>query len=165
MRLAGIVGESKKLIFPVAFWHLCPSCTAISIKCSPWGTNNNKQLLVDALCQHVPFALSPLLNSQPANTVGSQPDLKQCDALVCACLIRALNSYRNRANARNRDGHYGEKLCKSHACQTAMISSDCLVLLVMKLLHNRFYRIHPVIFPVGRMARRRIRILLFNLFN
>lgn len=64
-------GESKKLIFPVAFSHLCPSYTAISIKCSPWRTHNNKQLLVNALCQHVPFALLPLLNSQPTNTAAA----------------------------------------------------------------------------------------------
>lgn len=80
-----MVGGPKKLIFPVAFSHLCPSCTSISIKCSPWGTNNNKQLLVDALYQHVPFALSPLLNSHHTNTFSNrcraQLDLKHW----CVC--------------------------------------------------------------------------------
>lgn len=80
------VGGPKKLIFPVAFWHLCPWCTSISIKCSPWGTNNNKQLLVDALYQHVPFGLSPLLNSHHPNTFSSrcraQPDLEHLRAFL-----------------------------------------------------------------------------------
>lgn len=112
----------------MAFSHLCPSYTAISIKCSPWGTNNNKQLLVNALYQHVPFALLPLLNSQPTNihSATAAPNWTwHRDAFVCVSVCisdpahhRVLNSWGNWANAHNSTGHYSKKLWTLYACQT-----------------------------------------------
>lgn len=147
------MGESKKLIFPVAFSHLCPSYTAISIKCFPWGTNNNKQLLVNALCQHVPFALLPLLNSQPANTPSNAAAPNRTwytgDAFVYECVCVFLTHLTTEYWIRKGIGlmliialaitakSFG--CCMPAKLITVMTSPDCLVLLDMKSLHIAFF--------------------------
>lgn len=167
------MGESKKLIFPVAFWHLCPSYTAISIKCVPWGANNNKQLLVNALCQHVPFAPLTFLCTQPTKHSQHQrsirPDLTRGGgggAFVCVFVFLTFFFFSFATEDRIREGiglmliiapaitakSFGR--CTPAKLLTVLISSDCLVLLGRKSLPHYccFCSIYSVIlqFPLKR---------------
>lgn len=81
MKLVGHCGGIEKANFPCGLLTPLPSYAVISIKCFPWGTNNNKQLLVNVLCQHVPFALLPFRQTL---AVPAGPDTEKCVS-VCLC--------------------------------------------------------------------------------
>lgn len=148
----------------MAFSHLWPSYPVISIKCFPWGANNNKQLLVNVLCQHVPFALLPFLSSQPMSTPSATtapvgPYTGRCIS-VHVCVFVFLTCLITESWIRKGIGlmliiagaitvkSFGR--CMAAKLQTVMILPDCLVLLVMKSFHVAFFFICQVIlhFPL-----------------
>lgn len=167
----------------MAFSHLCPSSPVISIKCFPWGANNNKQLLVNVLCQHVPFALLPFLNSQPTSTPSTTaapvgPDTERCIS-VHDCVFVFLTHLIAEGWIHEGIGlmliiagaitakSFGRSMAAK--LQTVMILPDCLVLLVMKSFHIAFFFICQVTlhFPLywTKLLWIKIQIILSLMFS